>query len=397
VRRVSEADISEMRYLWNRLVLQQRMTESHKFICSNGTLTTADRLFLDLAGDELPKDPDVIAHFGFASLLTFVEQSKLLGLYKGLEILEVKACDLDRWLTSGLLVERILETFGKLPVGSQGPYFLWFIENQHRIFPPDSSSVEGYDSMDSLFGPARFLLEPSDRLKDLKDLQPCSKRNCFMLASLVIQLWHPPPGTEGPYQDSGFCACLDESEEETLGVVYQRSLLGHEYSPQQLYWQDMPESSINPARFTQFWQAFESGNLIKFMESSGFSQETMRIRHLATYLTGSTEVQNLPGWDLLTFLKRGDAAHPPDTIFTSFGFYRCGADPRIVGRLKRLYTSLLACVDILELQEAQTSGRLLEFAQRYVDVDSNLAMILRSCLTTVQVLILEESPTGISP
>jgi hypothetical protein len=108
-------------------------------------------------------------------------------------------------------------------------------------------------------------------------------------------------------------------------------------------------------------------------------------------------VQNLPVWDLLTFLKCGDAAHPPDSIFTSFGFYRCGADPRIVGRLKGLYSSLLACVDILELQEAQASGRLLEFAQRYVDVDSSLAMILRSCLTTVSVLVPRAPYTGITP
>jgi hypothetical protein len=212
------------------------MTEAHKFTCSNGALTTADYLFLDLAADELPKDPDVIADFGFARLLTFDEQSKLLGLYKGLEILEVEACDLHEWRTSGPLVAHILEAFGRLPAESQGAYFPWFVENKHRIFPPDSSSVEGGDNMNSFFKPARFLLEPSDRLKDVKDIQPCSKRNCFMLAALVIQLGHPPPGTVGPYYDFGFCACLDESEEEALGIVYQRSLLGHEYSPQQLYW-----------------------------------------------------------------------------------------------------------------------------------------------------------------
>lgn len=367
------------------------MTETHKFTCSNGALTTADHLYLDLAADELPKDPDVIADFIFARLLTFVERSKLVGVYKGLQILEVKACDLDRWLTSGLLLARILKTFGKLPVGSQGPYFPWFVENQHRIFPPDPSLVERDDSMESLFGPARFLLELSDRLKDVKDLQPCSKRNCFILSALVIQLGHPPPGTAGPYYDFGFCACLDESEEETLGVVYQRSLLGHEYSPQQLYWQDMPESSINHARFTQFWRAFESGNLIGFMESNGFPQETMKIRHLETYLTGPEEVQNLPIWDLLTFLKSGDAERPSDEVFITFGFVRCAGDLRFIGRLKRLYSSLLACVNILELQEAQTGGRLLEFAQRYLDVDLDLANILRSCSAMVSVLLPDES------
>lgn len=366
---------------------EKRMTESHKLTCSNGPITTADHLYLDCAANEIPKDPDVIEDFGFSHLLSFRDQSKLLGVYKGLQYLEVESSELDEWRRSGLLFEHILKTFEKLPVESRGGYFPWFVKNQHRIFPSALASADQDDISEAFCDPARYLLEPFDRLKHLEDLQPCSKRNCFMLAALVRQLGYPPPGTAGPYRDFGFCACLDESEEQTLGVAYQRAIVGVEYDPKQIYWDEIPASCSHSARFTEFWQAFENQNLIQFLERSGFPQEMMKIRHLETYLNGSEEVQNLPVWDLLTFTKSGDAERPSDEVFIKFGFVRCAGDPRIIGRLKRLYTSLLARVDILELQEAQTGGRLLAFAQESLEVDADLAEILRSCLTTVSVLL----------
>jgi len=358
---------------------EKRMTESHKLTCSNGPVTTAHYLYLDCTADEIPKDLDVIEDFGFSQLLSFTEQSKLLGLYKGLQILDVESSELHEWRRSGLLAEHIHGAFEKLPVESRGEYFPWFVENQHRIFPSAHASAEQDDSPERLFGPARFLLEPSDRLKHMKDLQPCSKRKCFMLAALVIQLMHPPPGAVGPYYDFGFCACLDESEEQILGVAYQRVIIGLEHSPQQIYWGQIPTSSSHPARFREFWQAFESRSPLRFFARNGIPLKTMKIRHLETYLNGSEEVQNLPIWDLLTFLKSGDAERPSDEVFIVFGFVRCAGDLRIIGRLKQLYASLLACVDILELQEAQIGGQLLEFAQRYLSVDWDLAEILKSC------------------
>ena len=358
---------------------EQRMTETHKFKCSNGALTSADHLYLDCAAGEIPEDPDVLEDFGFSKLPSFIDQFKLLGVYKGLQILDIESKELHEWQRSGLLAERIHEAFEKLPVESRGGYFPWFVENQHRIFPSAHASAEQDDSTERLFGPARFLLEPSDRLKHMKDLQPCSKRKCFMLAALVIQLMHPPPGPVGPYYDFGFCACLDESEEQTLGVAYQRVIVGLEHSPEQILWGQIPTSSSHSARFREFWQAFESRSLLQFFARNGIPLETMKIRHLETYLNGSEEVQNLPIWDLLTFLKSGDAARPSDEVFIIFGFVRCAGDLRIIDRLKQLYASLLACADILELQEAQIGGQLLEFAQRYLSVDSDLAEILKSC------------------
>jgi hypothetical protein len=105
-------------------------------------------------------------------------------------------------------------------------------------------------------------------------------------------------------------------------------------------------------------------------------QQRSPIRHLETYLNAPNETRHLLIWMLLTFLKSGDAECPPDEIFVPFGFVRC-ADPRVRSRLKQLYASILALADAIALQEAQATGRLLQFAERYVEVSPDLAEILK--------------------
>ncbi|SMY30106.1 unnamed protein product [Zymoseptoria tritici ST99CH_1A5] len=357
---------------------EERMSPIHKFTCSNGALTTADYLMSDCIGDKIPKDPDVLADFGFQRLLTFPDQSKLLGLYKGLMYLDVQAEELHKWRISGRLADRIIETFERLPPRSRGGYFPWFVENRPLIFPPvpQIHAVTDNDISEHYYKPAKFLLEPRDRLKPVKSLEPSTKRDCFIFAALIIQSQHPSPELHGPYYDFGFCACRNEAEESTLGVLYQQLIVGDIHQPQRWYWGDMPTSDAYAARFSDFCQAFENQDLIQFMDNNGMKQQRSSIRHLETYLNAPKETRHSPVWKLLTFLKSGDAECPPTEIFVSFGFVRC-ADLRVRSRLKQLYASILALADAVALQEAQATGRLLQFAEQYVEISPDLAEILK--------------------
>jgi hypothetical protein len=357
---------------------EERMSPTHKFTCSNGALTTADYLMSDCIGDEIPKDPDVLTDFGFQRLLTFPDRSKLLGLYKGLMYLDVQAEELHEWRISGRLADRIIETFERIPPRSRGGYFPWFIENRHLIFPPipQIHAVTDNDISEHYYKPAKFLLEPRDRLKHVESLEPSAKRDCFMFAALIIQSQHPSPELPGPYYDFGFCACRNEADESILGVLYQRLIIGDTHQPQRLYWGDMPTSDAYAARFSDFCQAFENQDLIQFMDNNGMKQQRSSIRHLETYLNAPKETRHLPVWMLLTFLKSGDAECPPTETFVPFGFVRC-ADPRVRSRLKQLYASILALADAIALQEAQATGRLLQFAEQYVEISPDLAEILK--------------------
>jgi hypothetical protein len=357
---------------------EEGMSPTHKFKCSNGALTTADYLMSDCIGDEIPKDPDVLTDFGFQRLLTFPDQSKLLGLYIGLMHLDVQAEELHEWQISGRLADRVIETFERIPPRSRGEYFTWFVENRHRIFPPvpQIHAVTDNDISERYYKPAKFLLEPRDRLKPVKSLEPSTKRDCFMFAALIIQSQYPPPGLPGPYYDFGFCACRNEADESILGVLYQRLIIGDTHQPQRLYWGDMPTSDAYATRFSDFCQAFENQNLIQFMDNNGMKQQRSSIRHLETYLNAPKETRHLPVWMLLTFLKSGDAECPPTEIFLLFGFVRC-ADTRVRSRLKQLYASILALADAIALQEAQATGRLLQFAEQYVEISPDLAEILK--------------------
>lgn len=351
------------------------MSPTHKAICSNGALTTADYLMMDCVADEIPEDPDVLRDFGFEHILAFNERSKLLGLYKGLMYLEVRSEELHSWQVSGSLANQIIEIFERRPVESRGGYFPWFVKNRNSIFPSTPPSLTEDDMLEQLSRSAKFLLQPSDRFQPVKDLQPDYKRSCFMFAALVVQSQHPPPELVGPYYDFGFRACMSGAEEKALGVLYQQLIIGDIHHPRQLYWGDMPNLPVYVDRFSQFCQAFAKGTLIQLMEDNGLKEQMLSIRHLEMYLDGSTEIRNLPVWDLLTFLKTGDAELPPDEIFIPFKFIRC-IDLRVKIRLKHFYTSLLALVDILQLQEAQAAGRLLEFAKQHMEVGPDLAEIL---------------------
>lgn len=100
----------------------------HIFTCSKRAITTADYLYMDILHDELPKDPDVMKDFCFDQF-SFTDQSKLLGLYKGLLLSDIAVEDIHTWRVEGSLVANIKRFYYQIPEVSRGGYFPWFLDH----------------------------------------------------------------------------------------------------------------------------------------------------------------------------------------------------------------------------------------------------------------------------
>ncbi|KAK3046078.1 hypothetical protein LTR09_012416 [Extremus antarcticus] len=334
----------------------------------------ADYLYSDLAMDEMPVDPDVLEDYGFKQLTAMPERSKLLGLYQGLLYLEVTAEELHDWRLTGVLVDRIIDTYARLPY-EEGGYFPWFMQKRHNIFPSTLPVITGVETVKQACELAKWFLRPTDQLRPVHELRPDSKRAAFVFAAMLMQMTYPPPGFTGPYLDFGFCACTDETEEQALVHLYQYLLLGHEGILRQPCWEDVQGPSESVARFSHFWQAFETGTLVQLMDRNSLKSGRLKLRHLEQYLNSSQSTRELSVWKLLTFMKTTDEEAPPRDVFIDFKFIQC-INPLETARLKRLYAVLLARTDVIALQEAQAAGELLPFIQQHVEVDQEMVEVL---------------------
>lgn len=78
---------------------------------------------------------------------------------------------------------------------TQGKYYPWFLNNTHVLdadAPPVARDIE-MDRWEAAVAEARKQLPASDRTKQIADLHPVAKRNCFIMFALALQGAHPPP------------------------------------------------------------------------------------------------------------------------------------------------------------------------------------------------------------
>ncbi|KAL1640218.1 hypothetical protein SLS58_007169 [Diplodia intermedia] len=360
---------------------EAKMGPHHAFRCNIGRpLTTADYLMLDISGDMIPEDPDVLADFGFTNLLPR-EHCNLLGLYKGLDYLGVTAEQLHEWQQSGSIVEHVKETFSDLPVSSRGGYYPWFMDNQQRIFNQgkhrSDQRTSSEEKMQRCYDQTRMYLDPQDQETPIHELQPASKRKAFVFYSLIAQRSHPRPTFYGPYIDFGFCVCTGASMEHALGALYQKLLFGDTIIAPWMPRSIAPDVAMRPplCTFTEFWQAFDRGGLTELMDSCGLKAEREKFPHLDSVLSRRVD-EPLPGvWMLQTFVNDESETVAPDCIVFSYGFIAC-TNPIDTAELKAFYQDVLASADPLDLEKASLERRLLDFGRRHVNVSAKVLKIL---------------------
>jgi hypothetical protein len=120
----------------------------------------------------------------------------------------------------------------------------------------------------------------------------------------------------------GFCACRNEVEENKLGAIYTSLLTDQQKGclvPQHL--------RSKPCTFTEFWQAYESGGLVKLMEDKIKNRfaDIGELPLVREYLSHPPSNMNLSVWSLKQFLEINDyTKYPPvEPVKVDYGFLNC--------------------------------------------------------------------------
>jgi hypothetical protein len=366
------------------------MSLFHLAKCSARSITTADFLSADAIRDEIPTDPQTRDDFGFSRCRTRNEESHLLGLYQGMVAVsdDVYAPDVHEWRQQGILADKIIEYYTRIPEGHRGSYFQWFTRNRHILdpsVPPIDLNKIDNDPLYQAIEAARPYLDPEDRGKEVYELQPQSKSYCFIFYAMALQNSRPHPNWVelDLWYDFGFATCPVEYSENGLGCLYNRLVGGNKRREDYSRSLGSSINSLNRPQlatcpFSEFWQAWESRSLPQLFNKYGLASDA----HLQHFLTFPANRPRPLVWRLRHLLALNDNtplnAFPEiETAAMEYGFAQ-NLDPRTKMELLKFYKELLAKGDALEVHEARSSGKLLEYAGTCVtSIDERVKKVLK--------------------
>ena len=332
----------------------------------------------------MPTDEDVRNDFWFSRLPSAADQSKLLGLYKGLwYIHEAEGIDppdaLHKWRVEGSLVENIIKTFHTIPEKNRGGYFPWFLENR-EIFERQETPEQSLQRMATSFREkGKTFLDPEDREKDPSQLQPEAKRDCYSFFVMMHHHMHPSPDQELWYR-FGFCVCATGwLGEMALGGLYMALIIGDKIKDDMLPRVQRFAYKNRGCTFTEFWKAYESSTLIDLMDSKGLREERLRLglRNLEYFLRQPINGMRESVWMLKQFLAEEESFKAPNPLLVDYGFLYCKGYPEIMD-LKKVYQTLLERADALELHRACISGKIFEFAVQHMEVEERFRSLMKN-------------------
>jgi hypothetical protein len=358
------------------------MSLAHLAKCSARSVTTADILFDDVIKDEIPRDEETRKAFGFNRCSHWMEESHLLGLYRGLLLClpdtEISPISLNNWQKNGMLKREIIKRFRTIPEQSRGKYFPWFCRNQHVL--DNSTPVPRCQGRQNpilrALDAAGPYLEPEDRGKDFCEIQPDEKRYCFFFYALALDSSSPNPNWVklNLWYDFGFALCTDEYHEKTLGALYSQLVGGGKF------FRDYDRSlgivtnraaSLPTCSFDEFWRAWRNGEMADLFDKYGVEFEMgtghrlerdVGLHHFREFMAFPVEKHELrPSvWRLKHLLALDDntplGGFPQiEKASQEYGFTR-QLDPRTRINLRQFYKQLLNTGDPLEVHRAKESA-----------------------------------------
>ncbi|GAD94524.1 hypothetical protein AOR_1_984034 [Paecilomyces variotii No. 5] len=375
------------------LECQDRMSLDHLAKCSARPITTADILMDDIVKDEFPKDEQTREAFGFNRCSHWREESHLMGLYKGFLFLfkdhEVSPVELNEWQQNGLLAEKIIERFSAVPEKRRGSYFPWFLRNQHVLGDSKPSHSQA-NPIQLALDAARPYLEPEDRDKDYRDLEPLEKRYCFIFYALVLDSSIPNPNWVqlDLWYDFGFVVCTDEHQERSLGALYSKLAGGKK--PFRNYDQSLgivsdDVSSSPTCPFDEFWRAWQNGHTAELLlNKHDRGNSFMPFNPLDAILGSLREFMSYPvekhGLRPSVWRVKHLLALDKNTPLSGFPKIEAAAqeygftpqlDARTKMDLRQFYRQLFKMCDPLEVYKAKGNGKLLDYAKSsFKEIDS---------------------------
>ncbi|KAF2263123.1 hypothetical protein CC78DRAFT_604897 [Lojkania enalia] len=375
---------------------EDKRSGMHLFECAKRPLTSADYLCRSIVQDRIPDEDDVLEDFGFNNLNSFGDRSKLLGLYKGLYLSdEVTVEEIHQWQVDGTLVANIKEFYYRIPEAYRGGYFPWFLKHTH-ILERRTTKKEATDNFAAkFFDEARKYLDKEDRRISPQELEPEAKRECYLMLATVLHRAHPNP-TQPGWFDFGFCTCRNEREENQLGGLYQRLLIGDKAFGDMLRFIPRHLRQQESATFTEFWRSYESGTLIELMDQKGLKSFRSDFPHLKEFLDASSSHVHPSVWSLKQFLVIDNPAEfpPVPAVQVDYGFMNCNTFEETC-ILMEIYKRLLQKADPLDLHSACLAGTLFEFAQGFHTMDEAHRGLMKNFYPLREIEVEEVEPTGL--
>ena len=134
------------------------------------------------------------------------------------------------------------------------------------------------------------------------------------------------------------------------------------------------------ATFDEFWHAFRDGKLIELMDNHGLRGERRSFPQLEAFFADRSCCHR-PVWRLCHFLAFEVSSIDIPSLALK-GAQNFGFSPDLGVRtsleLRALYKRLLSNRDPLELDDARSQGRLLDYAKSVMqNVDVGVAKVLR--------------------
>ena len=126
-------------------------------------------------------------------LYSIEDQSNLLGLYRGLMLLNVPAKELHTWQVQLFLVENTVRIFEMIPVKTRGRYYPWFLKNKSILDGLQTSQQAKVDMLSSYFDEAWLYLASEERAKKPGELSPEAKNECFLILAMATHAARPAP------------------------------------------------------------------------------------------------------------------------------------------------------------------------------------------------------------
>ncbi|KAM0161986.1 hypothetical protein ACHAPG_002003 [Botrytis cinerea] len=334
----------------------------------------------NIVEDTIPNEGDVLEDFGFNCLTSFADHCKLLGLYKGLWLGGVPVEDIHKWQVEGTLIANIKKYFYQIDEAYRGGYFPWFLGNLHILERPLTQQESTQNILATFYDQAQIYLDKEDQHKQPIQLEPEAKMLCYELLAMALHMACPNPIQKNWY-NFGFCTCDDEQQEGALGGLYNRLLLGNKLfddlrgNSQHMVYGTAPLT----ATFTEFWHAYESGTLIKLMDSKGLKETRSRFGFLEQFLSVPPSGSQPSIWSLKQFVAIDNPAEflPSRTLEVDYGFINCQTFEEICILLE-IYKRLLKVANPLALHEACLDGRLFEFANWFHDMDESHRRLMRN-------------------
>jgi hypothetical protein len=371
---------------------QEKRSGSHLFTCSKRPLTSADYLWKSLIDDLMPEDEDVLEDFGFNNVLFGGNQTYLLGLYQGLYLSgKFSAEDIHEWRVGGILVDKIKEFYYSIPENSRGQYFPWFLKNSYALERPMTKDEAQKKLIATFYDKARPYLNIEDRNKTARELKPEAKGTSYNLLAGVLLRASPNP-IERNWFSFGFVTCRGRGEECVLVNLYQ--LLLTESDGSFFYeFHNSRRGVIQPATFTQFWKAYETGTLIQLMDSKGLKELRSRLPFLKGFLSVGPAGPLPSVWNLKQCVEINDLMdHPPiPSVNVDYGFINChNFEETCI--LMEIYGKVLKTANPLELHQACVAGDLFQYASDYVWIEERWRSLMRNIYPLKEVVESELGP-----